>query len=111
MAYLNQFGREAEREADAYAVEVLPRAGYDPEGIVTFFETLLNEGKSQGPSFLSSHPATEERIENTRALIADSVGAEQSRLRRDDGGQLEIVQHRIRVLTKDDRADRPESRP
>ena len=104
MAYLNQFTREAEREADAYAVEMLPRAGYDAEGIVTFFETLLNEKKANVPTFLSSHPATDERIRNTRALIA--AGPQRAGLRRDDGGQLEIVQHRILVLTGEGKADR-----
>lgn len=96
MAYLNQFGRDAEREADAFAVRVLPKAGYDPSGITSFFETLKDEYGEQGASFLSSHPATQERIENTRALIRaqDLPGG----LRQDDDGRLEIVQHRIRLL-------------
>ena len=97
MAYLNQFGREAEREADNFAVEVLPRAGYDPRGLVTFFETLMQEScGSEPPAFLSSHPATRERIDNTRREIAAS---ELPRgLRVDDDGKLEIIQRRIRLL-------------
>jgi predicted Zn-dependent protease len=43
-AYTSEFGREAERESDAEAVETLIRAGYDPNGLVTFFNTLLQEG-------------------------------------------------------------------
>jgi predicted Zn-dependent protease len=94
---LNTFGREAEREADAFAVRTLPAAGYDPVGLLTFFETLREEGGARPPAFLSSHPAPEARIESTRgALAAQSFPAH---LRRDDAGQLEIIQRRIRLLT------------
>ena len=97
MAYLNRFGREAEREADAFAVEVLPKAGYDPNGLVTFFATLIKQYGDRGGSFLSSHPATKERIDSTKAMIrARELPA---RLRQDDDGKLEIIQHRIRLLT------------
>ena len=97
MAYLNSFGREAEMEADAFAVEVLTEAGYDPNGLVTFFRTLTHEVQGQVPSFLSSHPATSDRIESTSAAIEalpSTVG-----LRVNDGGKLEIIQRRILLLT------------
>jgi len=99
MAYLNQFSRDAERQADSFAVETVPKAGYDPSGITSFFETLIRETGNTGDSFLSSHPATEERIANTKALIA----AEHlpPGLRQDDDGKLEIIQHRIRLLTRE----------
>lgn len=98
MAYLNQFGREAEREADAFAVRVMPAAGYDPRGLVTFFETLMEETGGAGPpEFLSSHPATQERIQNTRAQIAASNPPPGLRVR--DNGKLEIIQRRIRLLS------------
>ncbi len=96
-AYLNKFGRDAEREADSFAVEVMPRAGYDPVGLVTFFKTLRSETGSGGGSFLSSHPATDERIEETRQLIASLPP--QGGLRIEDSGRLEIIQRRIRLLT------------
>ncbi len=99
MAYLNSFGREAEMEADAFAVEVMPRAGYDPNGLVSFFEMLLQEeGGRRGPTFLSSHPATSDRIAATRAAIAASP--EVASLRVKDGGKLEIIQRRILLLTR-----------
>lgn len=95
MSYLNTFTRDAEREADAFAIEVLPRAGYHPEGMVTFFQTLRNEGGPRPPPFLSSHPTTDERIENARRMIAATPLP--PGLRRDDGGRFEIIQHRVRV--------------
>jgi len=98
MTYLNSFSRDAENEADAFAVEMMPKAGYDPEGLVTFFQTLMNEGGGGGgPSFLSSHPATTERIQHTSALIAALPNREG--LRVDDDGRLEIIQRRIQLLT------------
>jgi predicted Zn-dependent protease len=96
-AYLNQFGREAEMEADAFAVDAMPHAGWDPNGLVSFFQTLQAQGGPQVPTFLSSHPATEDRIAATRALIAGQVNDRS--LRRDDGGKLEIIQRRIEILT------------
>lgn len=96
MAYLNSFGREAEMEADAFAVEVLPRAGYDPEGLLTFFELLLDEQGQQGPSFLSSHPATRDRIQATRQALEALPHDPSLRVR--DGGKLEIIQRRILLL-------------
>src|SRR3990172_4430390 len=63
VAYINSFGREAEMEADAFAVETLPRAGYDPNGLVTFFETLRHESGDRPAGFLSSHPATAGRAQ------------------------------------------------
>ena len=103
VAYVNQFTREAEEEADAFAVEMLPKAGYDPIGLVTFFDTMKVQsgGDSGVPTFLSSHPATDDRIQSTAALIADATLV--PGLRIDDGGQLEIIQRRIQLLTR--RAD------
>jgi len=96
---LNSFSREAESEADAFAVKVMPLAGWDPQGLVSFFQTLLQETKGGGrpPEFLSSHPATESRIEAASALIREAKLPEN--LRQSDGGKLEIIQRRIQILT------------
>lgn len=94
-AVLNSFGREAERSADEFAVQVLPAAGYDPNGLVSFFEKIREEG-SQGPAFLSSHPTTEDRIAETRALIAQLPPAPGLAI---EDRKLGIIQRRIRLLT------------
>jgi predicted Zn-dependent protease len=98
VAVLNTFGRDAERQADAFAVQALMAAGIDPSGMVSFFELLGREGGSGAPAFLSSHPAPAERIENTRTQIA-ALGPLRG-LRTTDGGRLEIVQRRIQLLTR-----------
>jgi predicted Zn-dependent protease len=94
---LNSFSREAEAEADAIAVHVLPRAGYDPNGLVTFFEKLARVDRRSQPAFVSDHPTTGDRIATTRALIAalpTTPGLQVS-----DRGRLIYAQHRIRLLT------------
>lgn len=98
MAYLNTFTRDAEREADTFAIEVMPRAGYDPAGLATFFRTLQSEGGGGNvPAFLSSHPTTDERIESAEEMISET--ALPAGLRRDDGGRFEIIQYRVRMRT------------
>jgi len=107
-AVLNKFGRDAERESDAFAVQVMTEAGYDPIGLVTFFQTLRNESGPEVVSFLSSHPPTDERIEETRRLIAALPPRHD--LRSDDSGRFEIIQRRILLLTgkaRPHRASRP----
>lgn len=97
MAVLNTYTREAEEEADAFAAWVLPRAGYDPEGLVTFFETLSRENQVHVPKLLSSHPATADRIQAARESIAEQPP--RPGLRTTDAGRLEIIQRRIELLT------------
>jgi predicted Zn-dependent protease len=98
LGVLNSFSREAEAEADAFAVQVMPKAGWDPQGLVSFFQTLSQETKGgRPPEFLSSHPTTESRIEATAKLIRDSNLPEG--LHDSDAGKLEIIQRRIRLLT------------
>ncbi|MDX1650716.1 MAG: M48 family metallopeptidase [Myxococcota bacterium] len=109
LAVVNSFTREAEAEADAFAVEVMPRAGYDPLGIVTFFETLRRESGARPPEFLSSHPAPENRMEAARARIATE--GLPAGLRLTDGGRLEIIQRRVRLLTGRAGSAPPRGRP
>jgi predicted Zn-dependent protease len=77
---------------------VLPRAGYDPTGLPSFFETLIAEGGPAARAFLSSHPAPAARPATTRAAI-DREPLPPG-LRVDDNGRLEIVQRRIELLTR-----------
>jgi predicted Zn-dependent protease len=100
-AYMNTYTRDAEREADALAVETMVHAGWNPEGMVTMFETLQAEsGGFDGPQFLSSHPATEERIENVQRDIAKYPGSD--KLRSDDG-KLSIIKERLKLIIGTDR--------
>ncbi|MEX2572264.1 MAG: M48 family metallopeptidase [Gemmatimonadota bacterium] len=66
------YSRDAEREADATAIEFLLASGIHPQGLVTMFQTLLAE-RERNPSaveqWFSTHPTTQERIDNVQAAI------------------------------------------
>lgn len=67
---LAKFSRDAEREADSLGVRYMARAGYDPLGMARMFEELLRRRQRQPSSveqFFSSHPLTEDRIQEVRA--------------------------------------------
>lgn len=60
--------RADELEADRLGLENMIEANYAPAGILGFMEKLLQRGGST-PSFLSTHPATSERIKILRQQI------------------------------------------
>ena len=69
---LLKYGRDAEREADAFAVEEAYAAGIDPLGMATFFEKLmaLHQSEPGGLEVLfTTHPPSSERIANVRADV------------------------------------------
>jgi predicted Zn-dependent protease len=63
--------RGDEAQADAWGVAHADEAGYDPHGLVRFFEKLkAQEGKtSQTMGWLSDHPSTPDRISDVQKLI------------------------------------------
>ncbi len=70
-----RFSRGQETESDRIGMDMLWRAGYNPEAMVTFMERMLQNEQQQGRAqpalkFLSSHPATAERIAALQALVA-----------------------------------------
>lgn len=108
-AVITSFTRDDEREADALAVETMVNAGWNPNGMVSMFETLQKEVGSGGggmPRFLASHPATEERIQNTKNEIAKYPGSD--KLRSDDP-KLPIIQERLKLIIGTDREKSDES--
>jgi predicted Zn-dependent protease len=75
---LASFSRAQEFEADGMGIGIAVRAGYDPYGAARFLTSMgrnaeLKSGSSpshidpRAPDFLSSHPATPERIKNAQA--------------------------------------------
>lgn len=66
---LARFSREAEREADELGIKAMAAAGYNPIGMATMFEELLEHRKAQPgrvEQFFSTHPLTEERARDAR---------------------------------------------
>jgi len=64
------FSREEERDADKTGLGYAAAAGFDPYGAVRTWERMAKGGDRSVP-FLSSHPASTERLENMRALAKE----------------------------------------
>jgi predicted Zn-dependent protease len=65
--------QDEEREADFLGVRTMPKAGFDPQGMVTMFQKLQRIEEQNSDllgSLFSDHPDAEERIANTRYEIA-----------------------------------------
>ena len=67
------FSRHDEYEADRLGVEAMINAGYDPRGMIDFFDKLDRTHKSNGgiiSKYFSTHPDTQDRIAAIREQIA-----------------------------------------
>ena len=66
------FSRDAEREADRIGFDTLTRAGFDPQGMVSFFGRIQRASRvyeSAAPAYLRTHPLTTERMSDMQARI------------------------------------------
>ena len=60
-----KFSREIEQDADQHGLNLLIKAGYDPYGMINFFNRLQKVSMAiapKVPAYLLSHPAIENRI-------------------------------------------------
>lgn len=70
---LARFSRANEFEADELGVRSMAAAGYDPRGMASMFQELIERERSQPSAvarFFASHPLTSERIEEVNRQIA-----------------------------------------
>lgn len=66
-----KFSRDDEYQADAAAVKYTNAAGYDPNGLISFFDKINNDSKtSKVTKYFSTHPPTTDRINAVKKLIA-----------------------------------------
>jgi len=62
------YSRSEELEADRHGVEILRRAGFSKEVMINTLTWVMRSSKGGGGGFLSTHPATEDRIDALRRL-------------------------------------------
>jgi beta-barrel assembly-enhancing protease len=68
---LLKYSRDAERQADLVGAGLLHDSGYNPRGMVTFFQKLAAEsGGSRGAEFFASHPNPGNRAEAVAKEVA-----------------------------------------
>ncbi len=87
--------RGAEREADQLGVRYMHAAGYNPDGMASFFGKLLAEegrGSSSVERFFATHPLTQDRIRDVERQAA-SLPNRQGLITRDQ--QLGSVKQRV----------------
>lgn len=62
------YTREAEREADDFALEAMRRAGVDSAGLASFFEFIMEQQGDvpEGLGYFMSHPPSDARAEKAR---------------------------------------------
>jgi len=65
------FSRDDEYEADRRGLSYAYKAGFDPRGILRFFEKLrsLEKKDGGGPEFLRTHPLTRNRVSRAEKII------------------------------------------
>lgn len=105
-AWFARHSRADEAEADSAGIYAVMETGISPEGIPSFFGTLLRE-REQQPTVLdnwfASHPLEEDRVARTRALIEQLPREELSRLATDSDG-FQALKARLRQLPPPPRA-------
>lgn len=108
------FTRRHEKEADRIGLSILVDAGFDPQGMPSFFERLQKAGRfheNGAPSYLRTHPITFERIadiqnrtrEMTYRQVPDSIDflLVRAKLRALQGKSLDAVeQFKLRLQEK-----------
>lgn len=72
-----KFSRENEYEADSSGLAYMMESGYNPNGMVTFFQSLIDSaGTPVGFEVFSTHPDTEDRIAAVRRQIQATSSAD-----------------------------------
>ncbi len=66
------FSRQNEREADAKGMNYMVHAGYNPNAMTSFMQKMMlaTEGQARPIPLFSSHPATQERVQNMATQAA-----------------------------------------
>ena len=71
-AAVSGYRRDLETEADLVGLQLMVKAGYDPNEALRLFEHLkreLEEENMQEPFFFGCHPRLQERVENCKSFL------------------------------------------
>jgi predicted Zn-dependent protease len=61
--------RVQESEADEIGLELMARAGYDPNAAISLWKKMSTAGQGGNPGFLSTHPSSATRTSDLQALL------------------------------------------
>jgi predicted Zn-dependent protease len=77
-----EYRREFEQEADYLGARYVREVGYDPRGMLDFFQKLWEQQRRAStamPPYLLSHPLTEERLSRLEAVLRQAQWEERPR--------------------------------
>ncbi len=75
------YSRRAEREADAAAVQILRRIGYDPHALIRMLQHMDQQLKPGRLDFARTHPPPQDRIRDIQRLVRSVPPVEIPRVR------------------------------
>lgn len=85
--YIRSYSRSQESQSDELGIRYLSRAGYDPGAMASFLTNLDAQTKldariagrqgSEGPSYMSTHPVTTDRIAAARQIATNYPAGQQ----------------------------------
>ena len=73
LAVIKPFGRSQESEADRLGLQLMARAGYDPNAAIPFWKRMGKLSKGGPPEFLSTHPSSETRIRDIETHLPEAL--------------------------------------
>ncbi|MCA9173668.1 MAG: M48 family metallopeptidase [Planctomycetales bacterium] len=71
-AYVLPYSRRHESEADHIGLMLMARAGYNPEEAPRFWQRFAALNNAATPEFLSTHPASETRVQQLTNLLPEA---------------------------------------
>jgi len=94
------YTRAHEYEADRVGIGILAGAGYDPDGMATFFEKLERQTRlyssSVPPEYLSTHPVTSARVAEARSRLQQYGGTGEK-----DSQYFQLMKAKLLVVMAD----------
>lgn len=69
------FSRRHEYEADRIGAVLMAKAGYDPRAAVALWRRMAARGGARTPEFLSTHPASDNRVEALQEIMPEALKA------------------------------------